>query len=237
MLQDVDILVSVETWLSPNNKFGNFPGFLTFRQDRSHSRGGGILMIIRKNIAFCKINNLLSPNDSVELLGVQLTQLNPPLNLLACYRTPGQSLTQDQWDLIFKNIVPNSNCIFMGDFNSHNKIWNCRFTDTNGVRLNNSAEAFDLFLHNESSLTHIDLYRDNRSNLDLIFSTIDISDKIHVEVCDETLGSDHFPLIITYDTLKHLYKKQSFKIQSIRTDWDKFETVLESKFSVSYGRL
>ncbi|XP_076658781.1 uncharacterized protein LOC143362464 [Halictus rubicundus] len=177
ILKDVDILICVETWLAPDSTFRTFPGFLTLRRDRTHARGGGILMFIRKSVAYREINNLQSPDDSVELLGVQLSHLNPPLDLIACYRTPGQSLTHIQWDLICSNVAANANCIFMRDFNAHNTNWNCNYTDSNGYRLSNSIDAHDLFLHNNNSLTHLDLYRNNRSNLDLIFSTINISDK------------------------------------------------------------
>ncbi|KAK2574685.1 hypothetical protein KPH14_012943, partial [Odynerus spinipes] len=230
ILNKIDILVCVESWLSPDINISRFPGFVPLRRDRTQSRGGGILILIRKNMAFSEIRNLSSPDESVELSGIHLNHLNPPLSLIACYRTPGQTLTQDQWDNIVINGAKNGNCIFMGDFNAHNIIWNCKYTDSNGIRLANSVDTHDFFLHNDNSFTHIDMYRNSKSNLDLIFSSINISDKINVEVLDDAMGSDHFPLFITYNTVKSYYTKQSFKLKSVRTRWDEFEQILETSY-------
>ena len=48
MLQDTDIFVIVESWLSPSITHIQFPGFNNFRKDRMYSKGGGILILIKK---------------------------------------------------------------------------------------------------------------------------------------------------------------------------------------------
>lgn len=226
---NLDIFICVESWLTADTDF-NFPGFVTFRKDRQHARGGGILILIRKNIAFTELKDIRSPDQSVEICGIHINNVNPPLDILACYRSPGLTLTQANWNAILRNMQQN-NCIFMGDFNSHNTIWNCRYTDRNGERLATAIDSHNLFLHNENSSTHIDTYRNLKSNLDLIFSSINISDVIDVKVCDETWGSDHYPIYVTVDTEKSFYKKKSFKIKSTRTDWTKFSAKLENSYA------
>ena len=56
-LQDVDILVCVESWLNEDKSF-QFPGFVSFRKDRTSSTGGGIVLLIRKNIAYKEIDKI-----------------------------------------------------------------------------------------------------------------------------------------------------------------------------------
>ena len=123
------------------------------------------------------------------------------------------------------------NSIIMGDFNSHHSFWNCSSTDTNGERLLHAIESRDLFLHNTNPLTHVDSYRNQKSNLDLILSTMNISDKIRLSTHDETWGSDHYPIYINISTRKNYYHKKTFKISSIRTDWEKVFSHLKDSYA------
>ena len=85
----------------------------------------------------------------------------------------------------------------VGDFNSHNVIWNCKHTDTNGSRFEKAIENSNLFLHNEASVTYVNPPREYTSNLDLIFSTLPLN--------DETWGLDHFPVFIEVNAEATLY--------------------------------
>lgn len=229
IINDLDILICVESWLTPDVNI-HYTGFTTFRRDRTHTRGGGIVIFIRNNIAFVEIVNLYSPDQSVEICGIHLNNIEPPLDILACYRSPGHVLSQHQWDDVIQN-MQTGNCIFMGDFNAHHTNWNCRTSDGNGCKLVNAIDKHDIFLHNTDSSSYIDVHRNIKSNLDLILSSINISDKIDVKVSDETWGSDHFPIYINVDSTKLQYKKKSFKIKSLRTDWAKFQIALENCFT------
>lgn len=108
ILDNYDILIFVETWLSTSDTL-SYPSFISFRKDRVHSRGGGILMLIRKSLVFTQLVNLSSPDDSVELCGFCLTDVIPCLDIIVCYRTPGHSLSQDQWSTIVNNVHNNRN--------------------------------------------------------------------------------------------------------------------------------
>lgn len=228
-IRDTDILICVETWLTPQENI-NFPGFITFRKDRIYSRGGGIAIFVRNNLAFQEISNLTTPSQSVEICGIQINNIQPPLDLLVCYRTPGHTLTQNEWNTIIKN-MKTTNCIFMGDFNAHHINWNCRHTDSNGDRLSYAIDLHDHYIHNTNSLTHVDVHRNIKSNIDLILSSLNISDIVEVSVCDETWGSDHYPIYISVNIEKSVYKKKSFKLKSLRTNWSKVATSLEDSFA------
>ena len=59
-LQETDIFVVVESWLTPKIKNFQFPGFVSFCKDRDHSVEGGILVLICRNIAYKEITNIIS---------------------------------------------------------------------------------------------------------------------------------------------------------------------------------
>lgn len=229
ILKNIDIFICVETWLTEEKRI-QFPGFSVFRKDRTHSRGGGLMLLIRNNLIYDVISDLNVPDQSVELCGISINNISLPLDLFVCYRAPGSTLSQENWDNIFQNVKSSHNTIILGDFNSHNKNWNCTDDDTNGIRLENSMEKNDLFLLNNNSLTYVNMYHKTKSNLDLLISSIGLSDKIDFKVSDDPLGSDHFPIFVKVNAEKALYHKKSFKIKSLRTNWDMFVSVLEDSY-------
>ncbi|KAK2574831.1 hypothetical protein KPH14_012928, partial [Odynerus spinipes] len=163
------------------------------------------------------------------MCGIEVTNLKETLTIFVCYKPPNVDLTDNEWD----NLIHNANrqrCILLGDFNSHNEVWNCEETDLNGEKLFSSIEKADLYLHNSSAKTRVDLYRHRKSNIDLVFSTIDISQFIKCKVLEDTFGSDHYPISIVVDGEKSHYIKKTFKIQSKRTEWALVYQTLEADY-------
>lgn len=231
LLKDTDIFLCVESWLSDSGTSQDsvfVPGFVQLQKNRSNSRGGGILIMMRKFIAFKEIH-IDSPHPSIELCKVRLTNTNLSLDIVVCYRAPG-ILSQEIFDDLISKVDNNIPSIFVGDFNSHNIIWNSVITDNNGEKLANSIYDHNLFLHNPDTFTRVNPSDGSHSNIDLAFSTLNIAEKIHINVLDETLGSDHYPIRCLIDLDKNMYKKKSFKIKTKRTNWEKFTENLNSNF-------
>ena len=99
----------------------NFPAFPIIRKDRTHSGDGGILIAVYKNFAFSEINNVKTPDQSVDICGILILNVKIPLDLIICYKTPGITLSQDHWNTTVKNVNKNNNCILVSDFNACNK--------------------------------------------------------------------------------------------------------------------
>ena len=232
IVNNIDIFICVETWLTAESNVTNInvPGFLVFRKDRQHSKGGGILLLIRKNIGYIELSNITTPNQSVEMCGIHITSTKPSINIIACYRTPGYTLSHEEWNTIIENTNNLSNCVLIGDFNSHNKFWNCEKNDLNGIRLLNCIENNDLFIHNTDSKTYVNFKNGKKSNLDLVISTLQIADKITVMTNEDTLGSDHTPIHVNINLEKSFYIKKSFKLKSLRTNWMQFDTDLIEQY-------
>ncbi|CAB0044055.1 unnamed protein product [Trichogramma brassicae] len=73
--------------------------------------------------------------------------------------------------------------------------------------------------------------RGYKSNIDLVLSSPPISDSVSTTICDETWGSDHFPIFINVHAEKFCYHIKTFKIDSIRTDWQEADHLFEEAFS------
>lgn len=52
--------------------------------------------------------------------------------------------------------------------------------DTNGIRFHNSIDNHDSFVLSDDTNSKINVNSDTKSNLDLMISTLNISDKINV---------------------------------------------------------
>ncbi|XP_058796083.1 uncharacterized protein LOC131666967 [Phymastichus coffea] len=230
ILQKIDILVCVESWLNDQDKGLHFPSFKTIRIDRMHKKGGGIVIFITNNLVYVQIHNLVSPSQAFELLAFEITNITPKIVCHTYYRAPGSDHTQNEWNTIFNNINPNQKTIVMGDFNAHHTFWNCGDSDNNGECLFLAHTNSDTFLHNFDSHTYIRNNSNYFSNLDLIFSSNNVADKINVLVNDETWGSDHFPIFIDVHINKNTYRKKTFNVKSTRTDWAKVTSYLDNNY-------
>lgn len=234
-LQDTDIFVGVETKLNPNDtRPYKFPGFHTHRVDRPEhqgGQGGGIIFLVKNHLSFKSHQNINNPHPTTELAGIEINNVKPIINLLACYRNPAQSLDLEHWTEIINIYQGLENCILVGDFNAHHVAWNCHKITPDGQKLYDCIEKNNIFLHNTDTYTHIDTYRGIKSNIDLVMSCPSIADITTVTAIDETWGSDHYPLNITISVHKTQYIKRSFKLTSVRTDWDKLNNILTSSFA------
>ena len=80
MFEDVGIFICVESRLTQKTPNFFFSGFKTFRKDRQHTTGGGIVTIIRNNLAFIELTDLQCSENAI------------------CYNTPDITHSQEIWD-------------------------------------------------------------------------------------------------------------------------------------------
>lgn len=233
LLVNVDVFVCVESWLKPTDCI-NITGFKSIRKDRLHARGGGILFLIRQHISCIELNNVFLNSQDIEVHGVRIESVSPVLDIIACSRIPhhGKILSQNEWHTLINLVDSNRDTIFLGDFNAHNAKWNCRTTDKNGEHLENSGKFKNLFLHNANTKTCLNKRSNTKSNIDLVFSTMNVAHSIEVTVYDEPFNSDHFPIMVSVNVDKNnMYAKKSFKITTTRTNWTTLQEKLEDNYN------
>lgn len=225
ILKDIDVLVCVESWLKPGDQF-RYPQFNCIRKDRNDRPGGGIIFLIRKNLSYVELTEVTSPDKNVEVCACRITNVVTPFNIVAHYKVPGCTLAQAIWNEIFGNASSTYPSLIVGDFNAHSVEWNCEHSDSNGNRILNATEDFNLIIHNPHTSTRVDFSRNKFSNIDLVISTVDIADRISVSALEDTLGSDHYPLSITMNIAKNLYRKISNRLSTKRTNWSQYDEIM-----------
>lgn len=99
-----------------NDKNKNFsvPRFISVPVNRVGARDGGVLFLVRKNLAFKVLGDLKCPDNGAEIGGIKITNVNLPFNLICVYRPPGRVFTQFQWDGILSNVNMESHTLFVG---------------------------------------------------------------------------------------------------------------------------
>ena len=116
--EKIYILYLNETHLnSSDHHLHSISGFNIIRNDRTHSRGGGVAIIIKKQLKY-KIINKVSSNDS-EFITIEIRHGTSQLKIMATYLQP-----KSKSNLNFVNdlVINNNNAIILGDFNAHNSL-------------------------------------------------------------------------------------------------------------------
>lgn len=95
---------------------------------------------------------------------------------MACYRPDGGiHLTEQEWDSLVGNATGDVCSILVADFNAHSEAWNCSHSEPDAVKLLDSIDRYELFLQNNDTDTHTDPRTGNKSNIDLVFSSMNIA--------------------------------------------------------------
>lgn len=169
---DAKIVIGTETWLYPEINDGELffnQSFHLFRKDRTHSRGGGILIAISKMMDA----SLISLDSELEILWVRLSHPSLPIIVGACYRPPGRDSTfvtklHACMEQIF-SLFPSSTVIFGGDFNYPGVNW--KEEEINSWVAHSEVSSF-VDLMNSYGLTQTVLEPTrNNSVLDLVFTS------------------------------------------------------------------
>ena len=115
----------------------------------------------------------------------------------------------------------------MGDFNSHNRLWefHCNRNDDNSLEIINFLTDNDLTILNDGTNTRHDIQTDKFTAIDLTFTNPTIGIRSNWTVHNDLIGSDHFP-IITEIEFKYQFNQYTHtpKWKLDKTDWDHFRT-------------
>ncbi|XP_076677774.1 uncharacterized protein LOC143373934 [Andrena cerasifolii] len=142
---------------------------------------------------------------------------------------------------LFKNRRIGTEIIVMGDFNAHNREWNCWKEDREGTILAEIIEEQDLFVINDKTTSRTGSGKHRPSNLDLLITTFEIYQDTRVREEGETLGSDHQVIEVvinrdtqTWDPNKYTtrkYNTEEIKWKDLKEAWMLGESNTKEKFN------
>ena len=206
-----------ETKLNIDTHLNNYNSYI---KKKTCSQGsnvcGGVMTLISSHIQ----SSLFQLNTNLQAIPVQLTY---PIDFIICniyldHNIPIQTFKDELENLVNQQ---GHSFILTGDFNSHNTLWGSHKTDRRGTLITEITETHSLTILNEKLSTHI-ATNGRRTNIDLTICTQNLVSFTDWTVFDDLHGSDHFPILISFPSTKHVQThRTSFNIK--KANWSEFK--------------
>lgn len=113
--------------------------------------------------------------------------------------------------------------LLVGDFNGKHAAWGNNINDQRGRTIEQFLINSDVCLLNTGEATHLHTQTGTTSAIDLSLCTPDIVNDVRWMVMDDTYGSDHFPLVIEYETHQPANVQPRYILK--RADWQTYEAL------------
>lgn len=218
----IDIIVVSELWLKPDENFV-LKGFNLIKKCRIDGHGG-VGIFIRQGIFYTEVDIIQSFNKDLEVCAITLSSLN--ISIVSLYRPSDIAVNYNDWINLIQQFDTNS--IFCGDFNAHHGMWGPIPDDRHGKILADAIDYLELVVLNDGTPTRVNPMG-NHSAVDISFTSHVLVDRLAWEVLDDTMGSDHYPIVIGIQiNPKSFTVNPSTKWNDSRADWDTFHKVLEA---------
>ena len=215
------VITIQETFLNETVTTPKLSNYTPYRKDRDNGeKRGGLLIYVRDQVNHIQKNLVPYPNGTIEALAITIKSNQENLDILNIYNPKGNNMSKQE--LLHYKTQLNEKYFIVGDFNSHNSLWE----PTNNPRTNNSGKAIQEIINENNDIalitppdlpTHVDDRTGETSTIDLQFCSphyIGLSDVLTLG----DIGSDHTPLLITVAV------KADISIRGKRPNWIFLET-------------
>lgn len=171
---NVHVCLVSETWLKHNVSIRHNE-FYTYRNDRENARGGGVAIMVRKNIS-----HILLPivnTNLIENIGIKLFTNNGSYNIYSCYFPGGSAGSDNNRKRLFAldvrklTINRGQKYILGGDFNSRHQMWGCIRANCWGNILHEKLESYEIDIMYPNDHTYVPSSSNRQgSTLDFFFN-------------------------------------------------------------------
>lgn len=193
---EIDIASLSETWFNHNTNF-NLKDYKTYFNSRPDGYGGVGFLI--KNEISVKIINKNNNTQRLEFMEIEIIIERLKMNLISFYNSSNRSVREisEEFELFLENYKDNNLTIIMGDINAHHNLWEeNRRNDSLGIRIADIITASNLCILNNGKHTRKDERTNTTYAVDITLATNDISSQLAWECIHESIGSDHYPIVI-----------------------------------------
>ena len=230
-VKNVSIAALQETKLTKNSKLST-PRWACVRTDRPKGKGGGIALLVKKNVNFTVVTLPTAPNgDTIEQQAIAVKLGNKDLTIVNCYIPPQSSCTT-RYKASLQHLTTLQSTLLLGDIKDHNELWDTRgTTDTRGDEIAEEIINSDWVILNEDVPTRSPANGPETSP-DISLTTSDIATLAEWKVTTE-LTSDHLPICISLplDDHKTVDNPRRCFTNFKKADWENFTKECEEEFA------
>ena len=210
-----------ETFLTPNDNLEvrNYSSYHYINNDCQRASGGASIMI-HSTVPHRKIDL----NTNLQAIAIKAS-LNKSITICSIYIPPNKRISQnDLENLLLQLPQP---YIICGDFNGHSELWGCSDTNDRGKILEDFITENNLCLFNSNQHTYLHPGSGSFTAIDLSLCHPSLYLDYEWKVCEDSHGSDHFPIIMyeTEETDSDKIPKWNFK----KANWEKFNILCHEK--------
>jgi hypothetical protein len=215
-----------ETWLSPYIQI-RIPGYHVLRDDRADGKGGAALLIHHK-VPFQTLN-IKPQNCPFDVVAAKIYDTV----IVSLYISPSNLPSRQQLEDFFSGI--SQRFIVLGDFNSHHPLWGSGKCDRMGRCIVDLVNDLNICILNDGSPTRLGSYGQKPSAVDLSMADPQIAPQLSWKVLDtDTLGSDHFPILITNlcyagYSFTHKPRKRAPRLCTHKANWTRFSERIDAR--------
>jgi len=175
--------------------------------------------MIKSGLSY-SINDLSS---NIEALTAQIVLKGRRLTIVNMYVPPNSEFIAEE----YRNLISKPNSLIVGDFNSYSPLWGANKTDQRGKALEDLIEQYNLCILNNGQGTHIK-HRGGLSPIDLSLASNNLALKCNWRVSSDSLGSDHYPILISIDEPPVREEVDVTKYSFRKADWGRFKSHCKS---------
>jgi ribonuclease HI len=209
------------------NKIIKIKGYNIERKDRVSSvpGHGGLVIAIKEGLSYSVVD---TPVHS-EIITITFKVNNVFYSLVNVYISPTSNRVINQLQEIIDS-VKTTHTIIVGDFNAHSHSWGGDKTDLRGRQVEVFVENNDLCVINDGSPTY-QHYNGTTTPIDLTITSPNISVSTSWQVLSDSMGSDHFPILITLNNSISILEPLHIERYVIKkADWATFRSSASETF-------
>lgn len=226
--EKVDIALVSETWLTEGILIRHSE-FVCHRRDRTGARGGGVMIVVQKNISH-ELLDFVHTN-LIENIGIRVNLADgSSVHIFSCYFPGGAAGPSDIKKQKFKDDLLKfsrikHNYILGGDFNSRHQNWGCLRANCWGNIIHDLITVNRFDINYPPDPTYVPTNCNNNASVLDIYLT-NIPNRLTGAQTLNRLNSDHLPVCAIYNAS---YKREDFlKFDYKNANWNAFREYINS---------
>ena len=186
--------------------------------------GHGVAIYIHKTLTQTEV----TLNTPLEAVACRVRFNNTYLAICSLYLPPNTPIVDDDITSLISQLPGNR--LVLGDFNAHHQQWGSERSSVRGEQIVDIMLQTNLCLLNDGSATRVDDRTGNASAIDLSLLSPAILPDFSWEVIDDSHGSDHLPICISYSRdIPPTPRTPKFNFK--RADWATFRGIADVDIS------